>query len=179
MQAILDAITIGKLEARVALVLSDNPEALILERARKQGIETGVIDCSPHRTKFPEEIQSETAERLKRAGVDIVCLAGFLRLVKAPFLESFPEKMINIHPSLLPAFPGLNAWEQALEAGVPESGVTVHIVDSGMDTGPVIMQEAVPILTGDSSETLHQRIQLVEHRLYPEAILKHAKNLGL
>ena len=116
MQAILDAIDAGTLDARIALVLSDNPDAFILERARKRGIETGVIDCRGFKTKFPEDAQQETAARLKAAGVETVCLAGFLRLVKRPLLDVFPNRILNIHPSLLPAFPGLESWKQALDS---------------------------------------------------------------
>jgi phosphoribosylglycinamide formyltransferase 1 len=170
MQAILDAIDAGTLDARIAIVLSDNPQAFILERARRRGIETGIIDCRGFRTKFPEEAQRETAARLKAAGVDLVCLAGFLRLVKRPLLDAFPQRILNIHPALLPAFPGLESWKQALDAGVSETGATVHFVDEGMDTGPVILQERVPVVPGDTAESLHARIQLAEHRLYPEAI---------
>ena len=170
MQAILDAIDAGTLDARIAIVLSDNPQAFILERARLRGIETGIIDCRGFRTKFPEEAQRETAERLTAAGVELVCLAGFLRLVKRPLLDAFPQRILNIHPALLPAFPGLESWKQALDAGVPETGATVHFVDEGMDTGPVILQERVPVLPGDTAESLHARIQIAEHRLYPEAI---------
>ncbi len=172
MQAILDAIGDGSLDARIALVLSDNPDAFILERARKHGIETGVIDCQGFKTKFPEESQAETARRLKDAGVELVCLAGFLRLVKRPLLEAFPNRILNIHPSLLPAYPGLESWKQALQAGEKEAGCTVHFVDDGMDTGPVILQESVPILSDDTAEVLHARIQVIEHRLYPAAIRK-------
>jgi phosphoribosylglycinamide formyltransferase-1 len=151
-------------------VLSDNPGAFILERAKKRGIATGIIDCRGFKTKFPEEAQQETADRLKAAGVELVCLAGFLRLVKQPLLEAFPERIINIHPALLPAFPGLESWKQALAARVSETGATVHFVDAGMDTGPVILQERVPVLPDDTAESLHARIQVVEHRLYPAAI---------
>ncbi len=178
MQAILDAIDAGTLDARIGLVLSDKPEAYILERARSRGIPTGLIDCRGYRTKFPEEAQVETAVRLKAAGVDLVCLAGFLRLVRAPLLEAFPGRILNIHPALLPAFPGLEAWKQALDAGVAETGCTVHFVDEGMDTGPVILQQSVPVLEGDTAESLHARIQVVEHRLYPEAIRKVGATLG-
>ena len=177
MQAILDAIDAGTLDARIAIVLSDNPDAYILERARGRGIETGVIDCRGFKTKFPEEAQQETAARLKAAGVEIVCLAGFLRLVKAPLLEVFPERILNIHPALLPAFPGLESWKQALDAGVSETGCTVHFVDEGMDTGPIILQEAVPVMLDDTAESLHARIQVVEHRLYPAAIRMVADQL--
>lgn len=170
MQAILDAIDAGQLDARIGLVLSDNPDAYILERASKRGIPTGVIDCGGLRTKFPEEIQRQTAGRLLDAGVELVCLAGFLRLVKRPLLDAYPQRILNIHPSLLPAFPGLEAWKQALDAGADEAGCTVHFVDEGMDTGPIIRQESVPVEDGDTPESLHERIQVVEHRLYPAAI---------
>lgn len=170
MQAILDAIANGTLDARIALVLSDNPGAYILERARAHGIPSGVIDCRGYRTRFPDDAQRETADRLKAAGVELVCLAGFMRMVKRPLLEAFPERIINIHPALLPAFPGLEAWKQALDAGVAETGATVHCVDEGMDTGPVILKEQVPVLPGDTAELLHARIQQAEHRIYPEAI---------
>lgn len=170
MQAILDAIDAGTLDARISIVLSDNPDAFILERARKRGIETGLIDCRGFKTKFPDEAQQETAARLKAAGVELVCLAGFLRLVKRPLLDAFPDRILNIHPALLPAFPGLESWKQALDAGVSETGCTVHYVDEGMDTGPVILQEKVPVLPGDTAETLHARIQVAEHRLYPAAV---------
>ena len=175
MQAILDAIEAGMLDARIGIVLSDHPDAFILERARQRGIETGVIDCRGFKTKFPEEAQAETARRLQDAGVELVCLAGFLRLVKRPLLDVFPGKILNIHPSLLPAFPGLESWKQALDAGANEAGCTVHSVDEGMDTGPIVLQEAVPILADDTAESLHARIQVVEHRLYPEAIRKLAE----
>ena len=170
MQAILDAIDAGVLDARIALVLSDHADAYILRRAADRGIATGVIDCGGFQTKFPEESQRQTATRLLDAEVDLVCLAGFLRLVGQPLLEAFPRRILNIHPSLLPAFPGLRSWQQALDAGVPETGCTVHFVDSGMDTGPIILQETVPVLPEDTADSLHARIQVVEHRLYPEAI---------
>ena len=172
MQAILDAIEDGSLAARIALVLSDNPDAFILKRAERNGIATGVIDCQGFKTRFPDEVQAETALRLKAAGVELVCLAGFLRLVKRPLLEAFPSRILNIHPSLLPAYPGLESWKQALDAGEKEAGCTVHFVDEGMDTGPIILQESVAIRSDDTAETLHARIQLAEHRLYPAAIRK-------
>lgn len=175
MQAILDAIDAGTLDARISIVLSDNPDAFILERARQRGIATGVIDCRGFKTRFPEVAQLETADRLKAAGVEVVCLAGFLRLVKRPLLEVFPGRILNIHPSLLPAFPGLESWKQALAAGATEAGCTVHVVDEGMDTGPILLQESVPILPDDTAEALHARIQVLEHRLYPAAI----RQLGL
>ena len=177
MQAIVDAIESGQLNARIAMVLSDNPEAYILERAAKYGIPHDVMDCSPFRMKFPAEVQTAAAEKLRDAGVDLVCLAGFMRLVKQPLLDAFPQSMLNIHPSLLPAFPGLEAWRQAVDAGVSETGVTVHLVDSGMDTGPILGQEKVPVLPDDTPESLHVRIQVAEHQLYPRVIADYAKNL--
>jgi len=179
MQAILDAIDAGTLDAEISLVLSDNPGAFILERAAKRGIPTGIIECGGFKTKFPDEVQAATAQHLHDAGVDIVCLAGFMRLVKQPLLESFPDRILNIHPALLPAFPGVDAWKQALAAGATESGCTVHYVDAGMDTGPTILQAKVPVLPDDTPETLHARIQVEEHRLYPEAIRVVAEKLGV
>jgi phosphoribosylglycinamide formyltransferase 1 len=175
MLAILEAIDAGTLTARVALVLSDRPDALILERARQRGIATGVIDCCGFQSKFPEQAQAETAARLQAAGVELVCLAGFLRLVKRPLLAAFPKRIINIHPSLLPAYPGLESWKQALVAGENEAGCTIHFVDEGMDTGPIILQEKLAILPNDTVESLHARIQILEHRLYPAAIQQLAE----
>lgn len=179
MQAILDAIDAGELDTEIVLVLSDNPEGFILERARARGIPAGVIDCHGFETKFPEEEQARVARMLLDAGAEVVCLAGFMRLVKAPLLDAFPERIVNIHPALLPAFPGLHAWKQALEAGAAESGCTVHYVDAGMDTGPIIIQAKVPVLPGDTPESLHARIQIEEHRIYPEALRIVARRLGL
>ncbi|GAA5482782.1 phosphoribosylglycinamide formyltransferase [Haloferula sargassicola] len=170
MQAILDAIGAGTLDAEIALVLSDVPGAYILQRAENHGIPARLIDCRGFKTRFPEEAQQETADALKAAGCDLVCLAGFMRLVKQPLLDAFPDRILNIHPALLPAFPGVAAWKQAVEAGATESGCTVHYVDAGMDTGPVILQAKVPVLPDDTPESLHARIQVEEHRLYPEAI---------
>ena len=175
MQAILDAIREGRLNAEIVLVLSDNPEAFILQRAKDAGLPTALIDCRGYAQKFPVEAQLETATALRDAGAELVCLAGFMRLVKQPPLDAFPGHILNIHPSLLPAYPGLHAWEQAVDDGATESGCTVHLVDAGMDTGPIISQARVPILPGDTAATLHARIQIEEHRLYPEAILKVAK----
>jgi len=177
MQAIMDAIDASDLNAEIVIVMSDFPDAYILERAKNIGLRAEVIDCGGYKTKFPDESQSAVAQKLKSAGVDIVCLAGFMRLVKQPLLEVFPSRIINIHPSILPAYPGLMAWKQAVEDGATESGCTVHYVDAGMDTGPVIMQAKVPVLTGDTAETLHQRIQVEEHKLYPLAIKEVASRL--
>ena len=172
MQAILDAIRAGTLEAEIVMVLSDNPEAFILHRAREANLPTALLDCDGFKTKFPEEAQRECAATLRKAGVDLVCLAGFMRLLRSPLLEAFPQRILNIHPSLLPAFPGVAAWAQAVEAGATESGCTVHYVDAGMDTGPIISQARVPVWPHDTPETLHARIQEQEHLLYPAAIAK-------
>ncbi|MDG0994382.1 MAG: phosphoribosylglycinamide formyltransferase [Akkermansiaceae bacterium] len=178
MQAILDAIDAGSLNAEIVLVLSDNPDAYILERAKNAGIPAEVIDCHGLKTRFPDESQQAIAEKLMSAGVDVVCLAGFMRLVKQPMLDVFPDRIINIHPSLLPAYPGLMAWEQAVDDGAQESGCTVHYVDAGMDTGPIILQARVPVISGDTAATLHARIQEQEHGLYPEAIKVVASSLS-
>ena len=177
MQAILDAITAGTLEAEIVLVLSDIPNAYILERATRAGLRTGLIDCRGLPSKFPEEAQQETAEALHQSGVELICLAGFMRLLRAPLLDAFGGRILNIHPSLLPSYPGLNAWAQALEAGARESGCTVHYVDAGMDTGQIVAQAAVPVLSDDTAESLHSRIQIEEHRIYPEAIAKVAAEM--
>ena len=177
MQAILDAITAGTLEAEIVLVLSDIPNAYILERATRAGLRTGLIDCRGLTSKFPEEAQQETAEALHQSGVELICLAGFMRLLRAPLLDAFGGRILNIHPSLLPSYPGLNAWAQALEAGARESGCTVHYVDAGMDTGQIVAQAAVPVLSDDTAVSLHSRIQIEEHRIYPEAIAKVAAEM--
>jgi phosphoribosylglycinamide formyltransferase-1 len=177
MQAIMDAIEVGDLNAEIVLVLSDFPDAYILERARNAGLRAEVINCGGFKTKFPDASQSAVADKLKEAGVDIVCLAGFMRLVKQPLLDVFPDRILNIHPSLLPAYPGLMAWKQAVENGAAESGCTVHHVDAGMDTGPIILQAKVPVLADDNAATLHARIQVQEHSLYPRAIAKVAAEL--
>ena len=174
-QAIIDAIDQGTLDARIGLVLSDNPSAFILRRAEKHGIPTGILDCREFRSKFPEDVQAATALRLKEMGIELVCLAGFMRIVGKPLLDAYPDRILNIHPSLLPAYPGLEAWRQALENGEKEAGCTVHFVDSGVDSGPIILQESVPILSDDTVEVLHARIQQIEHRLYPAAIRKVAR----
>ena len=169
-QSILEAIEDGRLQAEVVVVLSDQPEAYILERARKAGLRAELLDCGGFKTKFPEECQAALAERLLAENVDFICLAGFMRLVKAPLLEAFPSRILNIHPSLLPHYPGLKAWEQAVLDQAQESGCTVHYVDGGMDTGAIIAQARVPVFPEDTAESLHARIQGEEHRLYPEVL---------
>ena len=170
-QSIFNAIDDGRLDAEVVMVLADNPNAYILERARQRGVPTGLLDCQGFKNKFPLETQAALAAQLKELGVDLICLAGFMRLVKEPLLAAFPRRILNIHPALLPAFPGVEAWKQALEAGATQTGCTVHYVDAGMDTGEILMQAYVPVLPNDTAESLHARIQVQEHILYPAAIL--------
>ncbi len=171
LQAIIDAIAEGRLDATIALVISNRADAAGLERARKAGIETLVID---HRdkTRFPtrEAYDRELVKELKARGVGLVCLAGFMRLVSAEFLQAFPNAVLNIHPSLLPAFPGLDAQHQAWAHGVKVGGATVHFVTEDLDAGPIVLQRAVPILDDDTADTLAARILAEEHQLYPEAI---------
>lgn len=169
-RAILEAITAGRLEAEVVLVVSDVEGAGILRLAEQAGIATATVLDPRYKTRLSPETEAELVGRLQTAGVDLVVLAGYMRLVKAPLLEAFPHRIINIHPSLLPKFPGLEAWRQALEAGEPSTGCTVHYVDAGMDTGEIIAQAEVPVLPGDTAESLHERIQVAEHKLYPEVI---------
>ena len=170
-QSIFNAIDDGRLDAEVVIVLSDHEDAFILERARRRGVPAEYMYCGGYKNKFPLELQAEIAAKLQALRVDLVCLAGFMRLVKQPLLQAFPNRILNIHPALLPNFPGVEAWKQALEAGVPQTGCTVHYVDSGMDSGEIIMQAFVPVLPGDTPESLHARIQVQEHILYPAAIL--------
>lgn len=176
-QSIFNAIDDGRLDAEVVLVLSDHADARILERARLRGVPAEVMDCAGYKNKFPLEEQERVAQRLTELKVDLVCLAGFMRLVKEPLLRAFPNRILNIHPALLPNFPGVEAWTQALQAGVRQTGCTVHYVDAGMDSGEIIMQAFVPVLPDDTSETLHARIQVQEHILYPAAILSAISRL--
>lgn len=176
-QSIFNAIDDGRLDAEVVIVLSDNPDAYILERARQRGVRAEVMDCQGYKNKFPLEVQEALAAQLTELKIDLVCLAGFMRLVKEPLLAAFPRRILNIHPALLPAFPGVEAWKQALEAGATQAGCTVHYVDAGMDTGEIIMQAYVPVLPDDTAATLHARIQVQEHILYPAAILSAISRL--
>jgi phosphoribosylglycinamide formyltransferase-1 len=171
LQAIIDAIAQGRLDATIEVVISNRADSAGLERARVAGVETLVID---HRDKsrFPtrEGFDRALVGELKARGVELVCLAGFMRLLSAEFIRAFPNAVLNIHPSLLPAFPGLDAQHQAWEHGVKVSGATVHLVTPELDAGPIILQRAVPVLDDDTPETLAARILVEEHKLYPEAI---------
>ena len=170
MQSIVDAIEAGTLDAEIKLVLADFPDAKILDRAKRHGIPCQYLDCAPWKTKLEGPAEDRCIELLKSAGVDTVVLAGFMRIVKPGLLAAFPNRVLNIHPALLPAFPGVHGWTQALDYGCKVAGVTVHFVDAGTDTGPIIVQKAVPVLEDDTPETLHARIQEQEHAAYPEAL---------
>jgi phosphoribosylglycinamide formyltransferase 1 len=168
LQAIMRAIADGRLDARIAVVISNRAEAAGLQRAREAGIETL---CLSHRScATREEYDDRLVEALRARDVGLVCLAGFMRLLGPTFIEAFPNAILNIHPSLLPAFPGLDAQHQAWQHGVKVSGATVHLVNCDLDAGPIILQAAVPVLDTDTPDTLAARILVEEHRLYPEAI---------
>ena len=170
MQSIVDAIAAGTLDAEVRLVLADVADAKILDRARRHSIPCRYLDCAPWKTKLEGAAEDECIRLLREAGVDTVVLAGFMRIVKPGLLAAFPNRVVNIHPALLPAFPGVHSWAQALDYGCKVAGVTVHFVDAGTDTGPILVQRAVPVLEDDTPETLHARIQEQEHIAYPEAL---------
>ena len=167
LQAIVDAIAAGTLQATVAVVISNVPTAAGLARARGAGIETVVI---PHVELTRDVYDRALVEALNRQDVELVCLAGFMRLLGPTFIAAFPNRILNIHPSLLPAFPGLDAQRQALEHGVKIAGATVHIVNAELDAGPIVLQAAVPVLAGDTAASLSERILEAEHRIYPQAI---------
>ena len=166
-EAIAQHIENGNLEAEIALVLSNIREAPGLERARQRGLETLFL---PSTGLDRRSYDQQMVAALKARQVDLVCLAGFMRLLSATFIEAFPHRILNIHPSLLPAFPGLDAQRQALQYGVRYSGCTVHFVDEGLDSGPIILQRVVPVLPDDSEHTLADRILAEEHQIYSEAI---------
>jgi phosphoribosylglycinamide formyltransferase 1 len=173
--AIADACAAGTIPARVAIVISDVENAGIMDRARERGLAVQHIPPGKFRTKLDETAEAAYLEALRKAEVDLVVLAGFMRILKGEFLRIFANRVVNIHPALLPSFPGLEAWRQALQYGVKFTGVTVHFVDQGIDTGPIIAQETVPVLPGDTPETLHVRIQEVERKIYPAAIAALAR----
>jgi phosphoribosylglycinamide formyltransferase-1 len=168
--AIQKAILAGTLNAQVAIVISDQPGAGILDRAREFRLPVRQLPESKFKTRLEPEIEHQLAQWLRDASVDLVVLAGYMRVIKSPLLDAFPNRIINIHPSLLPKYRGLDAWKQALAAREKITGCTVHYVDSGVDTGKIIAQREVPIEHGDTPETLHARIQQVEHELYPDVI---------
>jgi phosphoribosylglycinamide formyltransferase 1 len=170
MVAIADACAGGQIPAQVAVVISDVAEAGILERARERKLAAEFIAPGKFRTKLDEEAEEAYVKRLTAAQVDLIVLAGFMRILKGDFLRAFANRVINIHPSLLPAFPGLEAWKQALDYGVKVTGCTVHFVDQSVDSGPIIAQETVPVLPEDTPAALHERIQQTERKLYPQVV---------
>ena len=169
-RAIVEAIDRGELEAEIGVVIADVENAEILELARARGVRAEFVAPGRFKTKMEPEAEERLVDVLRAARVDWVILAGYMRMVKAPLLEAFGGRIVNIHPSLLPAFPGLEAWKQALAAGVGETGCTVHLVDAGMDTGKILGQRTVSIEATDTAESLHERIQEAEHQLYPEVL---------
>ncbi len=170
LQAIIDNTKKEKISAEIAVVISDNHDAYGLERAKKANIPTLYINPGKYKTKLEGTAEQEYIKHLKSYTVDLICLAGFMRILKKDFLDSFPNKIINIHPALLPSFPGLDVQRKALVCGVKFSGCTVHFVNAWTDSGPIITQAVVPILEGDTVETLSKRILKEEHRIYSEAI---------
>jgi len=177
-RAILERIRDGTLSAEARVIISDVLDAAILDTAREFFIPNAYLPPGQFRTRLEPAVEAELVRMLRDAKVELVVLAGFMRVLKAPMLQAFPRRIINIHPSLLPKFPGLEAWKQALDARESVSGCTVHYVDEKIDHGDIIAQQQVPILPNDSAETLHARIQAAEHELYPAVIEKISRELG-
>jgi phosphoribosylglycinamide formyltransferase-1 len=171
-RAILEQISSGGLPAEARIVLSDVFDAGILDIAREFGVPNVYLPAGKFRTRLEPNVEMELVRQLKEAGVELVVLAGFMRVLKEPMLEAYPGRIINIHPSLLPKFPGIESWKQALEAGEKVTGCSVHYVDAGIDSGEIIAQRKVPVLPGDTPESLHARIQVAERALYPEVIAR-------
>ena len=169
-QAIIDAVEAGALNAEIRCVLSDVEAAPILERARKHKIPARFIDCAPYRTKLDGEAEQHVLKVLEEHDVNFIALAGFMRIVKEGLLTAYAGRLVNIHPSLLPSFPGLDSGRQAFEYGVRFTGCTVHFVDAGVDTGPIINQKVIEIRDDDTLETMMERLHAQEHIAYPEAL---------
>jgi phosphoribosylglycinamide formyltransferase-1 len=168
--AIADAIGAGKIPAEIAVVLSDVENAGILTHARERKIPAQFVAPGKFRTKLEEEAERAFVSALQNARVDLIVLAGFMRVLKGDFLRAFEGRIVNIHPSLLPSFPGLEGWKQALAYGVKVAGCTVHFVDAGVDSGAIIGQQTVPVLDHDTADSLHARIHAAEHELYPRCL---------
>ena len=173
--AIADACRAGQVPAEIALVLSDVPTAGILQHAADRNLPARYLAPGKFRTKLDEDAESAYIDALNASSVNLVVLAGFMRVLKGDFLRSFEGRIVNIHPSLLPSFPGLEAWKQALDYGVKVTGCTVHYVDAGVDSGPIIGQTTVPVLDDDTADSLHQRIHAAEHQLYPQCVAAIAR----
>jgi phosphoribosylglycinamide formyltransferase-1 len=173
--ALADAVAAGKIPAEIGIVVSDVADAGILTHARERQIPAQFIPPGSFRTKLDEAAEREFVNVLRAAKVDLIVLAGFMRVLKGDFLRAFAGRIVNIHPSLLPCFPGLQSWKQALDHGVKVAGCTVHFVDAGVDSGAIIGQSAVPVRDDDTPESLHQRIHAAEHELYPRCVAALAR----
>ncbi|MGI9114775.1 MAG: phosphoribosylglycinamide formyltransferase [Chthoniobacterales bacterium] len=176
-RAILQSIRDGKLEAEPVVVISDMLDAPILEIAREFGVPNAWLPPGQFRTRLEPKTEAQLVSLLGDTGAELIVLAGFMRVLKEPMLEAFQRRIVNIHPSLLPKYPGLQAWQQALAAGEKVTGVSVHYVDAQVDHGDIIAQREVPVLDGDTPESLHARIQETEHALYPEALARLVREL--
>jgi phosphoribosylglycinamide formyltransferase-1 len=175
-RAILEQISAGKLQAEARLIVSDVFDAGILDIGREFGVPNMYLPPGKFRTRLEPVVEMELVKLLQDAGVELVVLAGFMRVLKESMLNAFPRRIINVHPSLLPKFPGIEAWRQALAAEENLTGCSVHYVDAGIDSGEIIAQRKVPVLPGDTPESLHARIQVAERALYPEVIAKFSEN---
>src|SRR2546426_5132141 len=177
LQAIIDAIEAGKLAARIAVVISNKKDAQALERARRHGVADVFLDPAPYKDRpdSREAYDRAVLDVLRKHNVELVALAGYMKIVTQVLIDAYPNRIMNIHPALLPSFPGLRAQKQALDHGVKVSGCTVHFVDEGIDTGPIFMQRAVPVFDSDTEHVLAERILKVEHELYPEALSLFSK----
>ena len=173
--ALADACAAGKIPAEIGLVLSDVADAGILAQARGRKIPAQFVPPGKFRTKLDEDAEVAFVGALQAAKIDLIVLAGFMRVLKGEFLRAFEGRVVNVHPSLLPSFPGLEAWKQALDHGVKVAGCTVHFVDAGVDSGAIIGQQAVPVLDPDTPEALHARIHAAEHELYPKCVAAIAR----
>ncbi len=173
--ALADAVAAGKIPAQIAIVLSDVESAGILAHARERKIPAQFIPPGKFRTKLDEDAERAFVVALQNTKVDLIVLAGFMRVLKGDFLRAFEGRIVNVHPSLLPSFPGLEAWKQALDHGVKVTGCTVHFVDAGVDSGAIIGQQTVPVLDNDTAESLHARIHAAEHELYPRCVAALAR----
>lgn len=171
-RAILEQISAGQLAAEARLIISDVFDAGILDIAREFGVPNMFLPPGKFRTRLEPAVEMELVKLLRDTGVELVVLAGFMRVLKEPMLNAFPRRIINLHPSLLPKYPGVEAWKQAFDAGEKMTGCSVHYVDEGIDSGEVIAQRKVPVMPGDTPETLHARIQVAERALYPEVIAR-------
>lgn len=172
-QAIIDEIELGRLNASIKLLIVDNPNAYAIERAKKHLID--YLYINPKEFSSKDDFFQKIADELKARNVELVILAGFMRIVRKPLIDAFPNRIMNIHPALLPSFVGLHGQRQAIEYGVRISGCTVHFVDEGVDTGPIIIQAVVPVSPDDTEETLSARILKLEHKIFPEAIRLYAE----